>query len=78
MRSWIRRCEGRERSLRGCLSPLEIATGLIRGGPFITEIQERGGDADAVIGATAGKLTSEFGSGPIVTRLSAFVCSALA
>lgn len=58
------------------LSPAEAATGIVRGGPFITEIEQRGADASSIIDDVAAHLRSRFGAQPFAARLSALVCSA--
>lgn len=58
------------------LPALDIATGIIRGGPFVTEIGQRRGDVDLVIGRVARRLTAEFGEAPLAAPMSALVCVA--
>ncbi|MBV8366253.1 MAG: methyltransferase domain-containing protein, partial [Candidatus Eremiobacteraeota bacterium] len=45
----------------------DIATGIICGGPFVTEINQRGGDVDAVIEAVTKKLVELFGTAPFAS-----------
>jgi SAM-dependent methyltransferase len=54
----------------------EIATGVIRGGPFITEIEQRGANADEIIEKVAERLKARFGDERFAATLSALVCSA--
>jgi len=63
-------CRGAE------LDPFEIATGAIRGGPFVLEIEQRGADVDKIIESTAGRLRQRFGDVPFAAQLTALVCSA--
>jgi SAM-dependent methyltransferase len=58
------------------LDPLDAATGIIRGGPFVSEIEQRGADADSIVETVADRLRSRFGAEPFAAHLSAFVCSA--
>ena len=58
------------------LNPLDVATGVIRGGPFITEIEERGADANSIIEAVAARLKRRFGAEPFAANLKALVCTA--
>ena len=58
------------------LNPRDAATGVIRGGPFVTEIEQRGANADTVIELVAGRLKRRFGAEPLAANLSALVCSA--
>jgi len=58
------------------LDPFEVATGVIRGGPFALEIEQRGADLDKTIETTAGRLRQRFGDAPFAAQLSALVCSA--
>ncbi|HZV79179.1 MAG TPA: methyltransferase domain-containing protein [Candidatus Binatus sp.] len=39
----------------------DIAAGIVRGGPWITEIEQRGGDGNAVVERVAAKLEALFG-----------------
>lgn len=58
------------------LNPFEIATGVIRGGPFALEIEQRGADLDDIVEKTAGRLRQKFGDAPFAAELTALVCSA--
>ena len=53
----------------------EVATGIIRGGPFVLEIEERSGDVNSVVSAVAGRLSQAFGP-EITAPLSALVVTA--
>ena len=46
------------------LPPNDIASGIVRGGAFATEIQQRGGDVDAVVVRVAERLRDRFGGKP--------------
>jgi len=54
----------------------DIACGIVRGGPFVTEIEKRGGDVDAVIERVARKLVAVYGDAPFASPMSAIVCDA--
>ena len=58
------------------LDAREAATGVIRGGPFITEIEQRNANADEIIERVAERLKARFGDERFAARLSALVCSA--
>jgi ubiquinone/menaquinone biosynthesis C-methylase UbiE len=58
------------------LSARDIAAGIVRGGPFVSEIQKRGGDVDAVIERVARKLAATYGDTPFASPMSALVCEA--
>jgi len=58
------------------LSARDIATGIVRGGPFVTEIEQRGGDVEAVVGRVAKRLQERFGAQPFAAPMSALVTSA--
>ncbi|MBV8222970.1 MAG: methyltransferase domain-containing protein [Candidatus Eremiobacteraeota bacterium] len=58
--------------------PVEIATGIIRGGPFATEIEQRGGDVEEVVVRTARRLATKYGDDPIASPMSAFITMAIA
>jgi len=60
------------------LPSTDIATGMIRGGPFATEIEQRGGDVDEVVKRVAARLRNRFGDKPFPSPMSAFVCTATA
>ncbi len=66
-----------EAKLTGARLPAhDIACGIVRGGPFVTEIKQRGGDVDDVIERVARKLAAEFGDAPFASPMSAIVCEA--
>ena len=58
------------------LNPFDAATGIIRGGPFVTEIEQRGANVEAIIESVAARLKRRFGSEPIAANLRALVSSA--
>ncbi len=58
------------------LDAREIATGVIRGGPFITEIEQRNANADEIIEKVAERLRARFGGEKFAATLSALMCSA--
>jgi SAM-dependent methyltransferase len=58
------------------LDAREIAIGVIRGGPFITEIEQRGANADEIVEKVAERLKARFGDERFAATLSALVCSA--
>lgn len=58
------------------LDAREIAIGVIRGGPFITEIEQREANADEIIEKVAERLEARFGKEKFAATLSALVCSA--
>lgn len=51
----------------------EVASGLIRGNPIVTEIQERGGDPESVVAAVAAALVKRLGGDPPQARMRALV-----
>lgn len=60
-------------------SAAELATGIVRGNPSITEIEERGtADPQVVIDAVAEKIRERFGDNPVRAPLRALVFTALA
>jgi hypothetical protein len=60
------------------LSPAEAASGIIRGAPFVTEIEQRGGDVARVVEAVAHRLQTRFGATPFASPMRALVCTAIA
>jgi SAM-dependent methyltransferase len=54
------------------------AAGLVRGNPIILEIEERGGDADAIVAAVARRLEQEWPALPVRVPLRALVVEATA
>jgi SAM-dependent methyltransferase len=65
--------------LEGASMPAgDIATGIIRGGPFVTEIQQRGADVDLICDRVARRLVALFGDRPLSAPMSALVSTATA
>jgi ubiquinone/menaquinone biosynthesis C-methylase UbiE len=60
------------------LTPVEAASAIIRGGPFATEITQRGGDIKAVEASVAESLSARFGTNPFASPMRAIVCTAVA
>jgi SAM-dependent methyltransferase len=58
------------------LDARDVATGVIRGGPFITELEERDVDPDDIVGKVTERLKARFGTEKFAATLSALVCSA--
>jgi len=58
------------------LDAREVATGVIRGGPFITELEQRNANLDEIVEKVTERLTARFGTEKFAATLSALVCSA--
>jgi SAM-dependent methyltransferase len=54
----------------------EIATGVIRGGPFVTEIEQRKANITEIVEKVAERLKARYGNERFSATLSALVCSA--
>ena len=59
-------------------SAASFATGLVRGNPLWTQLEERGLDAAAFQAQVAAALAAEFGDSPCKSQLSAHVLTAVA
>jgi len=62
-----------------CRSPsaADLATGLVRGNPVATAIEERGVDVEDVIRAVSQRIAEQCGSAPVESTIQAFVWRAL-
>jgi len=54
----------------------EMASGIVRGSPTATEIEQRGGDVSDVVEFVARRLERRFGSPPFRSPMSALICTA--
>ena len=58
-------------------SAAELAIGLVRGNPILTELEERGVSVPAVEEAVAQKVAARFGNAPVESTMQAFVWRAI-
>ena len=57
-------------------SAADVAKGLIEGNPVILEINQRGGDVQAIETALAASVAARCGDNPVRSKLQALVCTA--
>lgn len=58
-------------------SAADFATGLVRGNPVLTAIQERGVNVDDVVRAVAQRIAGRYGAAPVESTMQALVCRAI-
>lgn len=58
------------------LDARDVATGVIRGGPFITELEQRAANPNEIVEKVTERLKKRFGTEKFAATLSALVCTA--